>query len=408
MIGQSERLWDPSDPAFRADPYPFYDRLRTEAPVYRAPGGPLVISRYDDAVRVLRSNSCSRDVEANARIDESDEIAVRRRDRRGGAKTILNLDPPDHTRLRRLVSKAFTPNAVDRLRPRIETMVDAVLERAAARGEIELVDELAFPVPFQVISELLDMPTERAEELRAWSQALTLGLEPGATMEDLDAAEAAIMQLVPYLVTIIDARRSAPGDDLLSGLLAVEDDGDTLSPAELIAFVVLLYVAGHETTVNLIGNGTLALLRNPDQLARLRNDPTLDGAAIDELLRFDGPVQHTVRVPLEPIAFLGAHGETIVAEPGDTVLTVLGAANHDPQVFDDPHALRLDRHNAQRHLAFSTGIHYCLGASLARLEATIAIGRLIRRFDVVELAGEPHWRDRLTIRGVDRLPLRVS
>jgi cytochrome P450 len=408
MIREGQRLWDPADPAFRANPYPFYDRLRTEAPVYQAPGGPLVISRYDDVLRVLRSNAFSRDVEANARIDESDPIAVRRRDRRGGAKTILNLDPPDHTRLRRLVSKAFTPNAVDRLRPRIEAMVDAVLDRAAERGEIELVDELAFPVPFQVISELLDMPTERADELRSWSQALTLGLEPGATMEDLDAAEAAIMQLIPYLVAIIDARRSTPGDDLLSGLLAVEDDGDTLSPAELIAFVVLLYVAGHETTVNLIGNGTVALLRNPDELIRWRDDPRLDGAAIDELLRFDGPVQHTVRVPMEPVTFSGAHGETIVAEPGDTVLTVLGAANHDPQIFDEPHALRLGRPNAQRHLAFSTGIHYCLGASLAKLEATIAIGRLIRRFESIELAGEPHWRDRLTIRGVDRLPLRLS
>ena len=408
MIRESQRLWDPADPAFRANPYPFYDRLRTEAPVYQAPGGPLVISRYDDVLRVLRSNAFSRDVEANARIDESDPIAVRRRDRRGGAKTILNLDPPDHTRLRRLVSKAFTPNAVDRLRPRIEAMVDAVLDRAAERGEIELVDELAFPVPFQVISELLDMPTERADELRSWSQALTLGLEPGATMDDLDAAEAAIMQLIPYLVAIIDARRSTPGDDLLSGLLAVEDDGDTLSPAELIAFVVLLYVAGHETTVNLIGNGTVALLRNPDELIRWRDDPTLDGAAIDELLRFDGPVQHTVRVPMEPVTFTGAHGETIVAEPGDTVLTVLGAANHDPHIFDEPHALRLGRPNAQRHLAFSTGIHYCLGASLAKLEATIAIGRLIRRFESIELAGEPHWRDRLTIRGVDRLPLRLS
>ncbi|HZI45203.1 MAG TPA: cytochrome P450 [Ilumatobacter sp.] len=408
MIRESQRLWDPADPAFRANPYPFYDRLRTEAPVYQAPGGPLVISRYDDVLRVLRSNAFSRDVEANARIDESDPIAVRRRDRRGGAKTILNLDPPDHTRLRRLVSKAFTPSAVDRLRPRIEAMVDAVLDRAAERGEIELVDELAFPVPFQVISELLDMPTERADELRSWSQALTLGLEPGATMDDLDAAEAAIMQLIPYLVAIIDARRSTPGDDLLSGLLAVEDDGDTLSPAELIAFVVLLYVAGHETTVNLIGNGTVALLRNPDELIRWRDDPTLDGAAIDELLRFDGPVQHTVRVPMEPVTFTGAHGETIVAEPGDTVLTVLGAANHDPHIFDEPHALRLGRPNAQRHLAFSTGIHYCLGASLAKLEATIAIGRLIRRFESIELAGEPHWRDRLTIRGVDRLPLRLS
>ena len=408
MIRKSQRLWDPADPAFRANPYPFYDRLRTEAPIYQAPGGPLVISRYDDVLRVLRSNAFSRDVEANARIDESDPIAVRRRDRRGGAKTILNLDPPDHTRLRRLVSKAFTPSAVDRLRPRIEAMVDPVLDRAAERGEIELVDELAFPVPFQVISELLDMPTERADELRSWSQALTLGLEPGATMDDLDAAEAAIMQLIPYLVAIIDARRSKPGDDLLSGLLAVEDEGDTLSPAELIAFVVLLYVAGHETTVNLIGNGTVALLRNPDELIRWRDDPTLDGAAIDELLRFDGPVQHTVRVPMEPVTFTGAHGETIVAEPGDTVLTVLGAANHDPQIFDEPHALRLDRPNAQRHLAFSSGVHYCLGASLAKLEATIAIGRLIRRFESIELAGEPHWRDRLTIRGVDRLPLLVS
>lgn len=408
MIDSGERLWDPSDPAFRANPYPFYDRLRTEAPAYQAPGGPLVISRYDDVVRVLRSNAFSRDVEANAKFDENDVVERRRRERRGGAKTILNLDPPDHTRLRRLVSKAFTPSAVDRLRPRIEAMVDEVLDRAAVCGEIELVDELAFPVPFQVISELLDMPTERADELRSWSQALTLGLEPGATIDDLDAAEAAIMQLIPYLVTIIDARRAAPGDDLLSGLLAVEDDGDTLSPAELIAFVVLLYVAGHETTVNLIGNGTLALLRHPDELVRWRSDASLDNAAVDELLRFDGPVQHTVRVPMEPAIFLGAHGEPVVAEPGDTVLTVLGAANHDPSVFDDPHLLRLDRHNAQRHLAFSTGIHYCLGASLAKLEAATAIGRLIRRFDTIELAGEPHWRDRLTIRGVDRLPLRVS
>jgi cytochrome P450 len=226
-------------------------------------------------------------------------------------------------------------------------------------------------------------------------------------MDDLDHAEAAIMQLIPYLVEIIDARRAHPGDDLLSALLSVEDDGDTLSPAELIAFVVLLYVAGHETTVNLIGNGTLALLRNPDQLKLWQADPTLAGNAIDELLRYDGPVQHTVRVPMSPMSFTGADGQTIVAEPGDTVLTVLGAANHDPTVFDDPHALRLDRANASRHVAFSAGIHYCLGASLAKLEAGVAIGRLICRFPSIELVGEPHWRDRLTIRGVDRMLLRV-
>jgi cytochrome P450 len=407
-ITSGERLWDPSDPVFRADPYPFYDRLRSEAPAYRVPGGPLVVTRYDDVARVLRSSEVSRDIEANARIDESDAIAVRRRDRRSGAKTILNLDPPDHTRLRRLVSKAFTPSAIERLRPRVETMVDEVLDRAAGRGEIELVDELAFPIPFQVISELLAMPTERADELRAWSGALTLGLEPGATMADLDDAESALFQLVPYLVEIIEGRRRSPGDDVLSALLAVEDDGDTLSPAELISFVVLLYVAGHETTVNLIGNGTLALLRNRDELARWRADPSIAPNAIDELLRYDGPVQHTVRVPMAPITFAANGGDTVVAEPGDTVLTVLGAANHDPAMFDDPHSLRLDRHNANRHLAFSAGIHYCLGASLAKLEATVAIGSLIRRFPEIELVGDPHWRDRLTIRGVDRMHLRVG
>lgn len=404
----SERLWNPLDPAFRADPYPFYDRLRAEAPVYRVSPYQVVLTRYSDVFATLRSAEVSRDVEANALFDEHDEMVVRRRTRRrGSAKTILNLDPPDHTRLRRLVSKAFTPRAIEALRPRIEAMVDEALDRAAERGEIELIDELAFPVPFQVISELLDMPTDRADELRDWSQALTQALEPAATMADLDEAEAAVMQLVPYLVEIVEQRRRAPGDDLLSGLLAVEDEGDTLSPAELISFVVLLYVAGHETTVNLIGNGTLALLRHPDELALWRRDPSLDANAVDELLRFDGPVQHTVRVAMQPMRFEGADGEDVVVEPGQTMITVLGAANHDPAVFDDPHALRLRRENAGRHTAFSAGIHYCLGASLAKLEAGIAISRLIRRFDTIELAGEPHWRDRLTIRGVDRLPLSL-
>ena len=279
-------LWDPFDPAFRADPYPYYDRLRTEAPAYRAPGGPTVLTRYIYVFATLRSNEVSRDVEANAIVEPTDEVGLRRRERRrGGAKSILNLDPPDHTRLRRLVSKAFTPRQIELLRPGIEQMVDAALDDAADRGGIELIDDLAFPVPFQVISELLDMPTDRADDLRDWSQALTASLEPAATLTDLDAAEAAVLALVPYLIQVIEERRSAPGDDLLSALLAVEDDGDVLSFEELISFVVLLYVAGHETTVNLIGNGTLALLRHPDQLDRWRHDPSLDATAIDELLR---------------------------------------------------------------------------------------------------------------------------
>jgi cytochrome P450 len=401
-------VWNPADPDFRRDPHPFYDRLRTEAPACRLPWGAVVITRYDDVARTLRSNDFSRDVEAHA-LERDDPVARRRRDRRArGAKTILNLDPPDHTRLRRLVSKAFTPSAIERLRPSIQSMVDDVLDRADERGSMELIDELAFPVPFRVISELLDMPIERADELRDWSQAITAALEPTATLDDLDTAEAALAQLIPYLMTIIEQRRSSPGDDLLSALLAVEDAGERLSPAELISFVVLLYVAGHETTVNLIGNGVLALLRNRDQLVQWRDDPDLDDRAVDELLRFDGPVQHTVRVAMLPVSYAGAGGETVEVLPGETVLTVLGAANHDPAVFDDPHALRLDRSNANRHLAFGAGIHYCLGASLARLEASIAITTLIRRFPSLELVGEPTWRDRVTIRGVERLELDVG
>jgi cytochrome P450 len=405
----AETLWDPFDPEFRADPYPYYDRLRREAPAYLAPSGQMVLTRYADVFATLRSNEVSRDVDANAVIDPTDEVAMRRRNRRrGGAKTILNLDPPDHTRLRRLVSKAFTPGQIELLRPRIEQMVDDALDVAAAAGSIELIDDLAFPVPFQVISELLDMPTDRANELRDWSQSLTAGLEPAATMSELDAAEHSVLQLVPYLIEIIESRRSRPGDDLLSALLSVEDGGDTLSPEELISFVVLLYVAGHETTVNLIGNGTLALLRHPGQLERWRGDPALDATAVDELLRFDGPVQHTVRVAMQPTRFLDADGDAVVVEPGHTILTVLGAANRDPAVFDRPNQLQLDRPNAGRHTAFSAGIHYCLGASLAKLEATVAITRLIRRFERIELAADPHWRDRITIRGVDRMPLTLG
>ena len=399
-------VYNPFDPAFRADPYPFYDRLRSEAPAFDTGFGLVVLTRYADVGHALRSNDFSRDLEANATPRE-DPISQRRRQRASqGSKSILNLDPPDHTRLRRLVSKAFTPTAIEALRQRIETQVDEVLDRAAERGSMELVDELAFPVPFQVISDLLDIPNDRAEEMREWGQLLTAALEPTTTLETFDAAEEALGKMGPYLVDVVESRRRNLGSDVLSGLIVAEEEGDRLSTEELLSFVVLLYVAGHETTVNLIGNGMLALLRNPDQLDRWRHDPSLDANAIDELLRFDGPVQHTARVAMVPMSF-GEGAQRVDLEPGTTVLTVLGAANHDPAVFDDPHALRLDRPNANRHLAFAAGVHYCLGASLARLEATVAISRLIRRFDHIELVAEPTFRDRLTIRGVDHMDLSL-
>ncbi|MFT3854023.1 MAG: cytochrome P450 [Ilumatobacteraceae bacterium] len=400
-------VFNPFDPAFRADPYPFYAELREHDPVHASPLGFTVLTRYEDVARTLRGSEFSRDVEANATIGETDSARARRREqlrRRHesgeAAKTILNLDPPDHTRLRRLVSLAFTPSAIERLRPRVQQLVDDCLDRAADRGSIELVDELAFPVPFQVISDLLAMPTERSDDIRDWSQSLTAVLEPTADDTVIAEADAASAQLTAYLREVIAERREHLGDDVLSRLIVAEEDGDRLSPAELLSFVVLLYVAGHETTVNLIGNGTLALLCHPDELARWRDDPSLDGSAIDELLRYDGPVQQTVRIPMQEVRY----GDVTVA-PGTTVMTVLGAASHDPAVFDDPETLRLDRPNANRHLGFAAGIHYCLGASLAKLEATVAITTLIRRFPGLALAGEPTWRDRLTIRGVDHLPL---
>ncbi len=403
----SELLFNPFDPAFRANPYPFYDRLRTEAPVYPTPFGTFVLTRYEDIAFTLRSNDFSRDIEAHAAEPATDFAKQRRERAKLRTKSILNLDPPDHTRLRRIVTKAFTPSAIESLRPRIQQLVDDVLDVAAERGSMELVDELAFPVPFQVISDLLDMPTERAEELRSWSQHITASLEPTADESTLTRADEAIGQLLPYLVQIIEHRRTHLGDDLLSGLILAEESGDRLSIEELIAFVVLLYVAGHETTVNLIGNGTLALLREPAQLRRWHDDPSLDANAVDELLRFDGPVQLTVRVPLVPVTY--GTGDTAVEVPANTIVTtVLGAANHDPAMFDDPHTLRLDRPNANRHLAFAAGVHYCLGSSLAKLEAQIAIGSLVRRFPDMHLAGVPRWRDRLTIRGVDHLPIALA
>lgn len=403
-------VFNPFDPSFRANPHPFYDALRQDDPVHRAVGGLVVLTRYDDVASVLRSNDFSRDVEKSAKPLDTPVSQRQRQRRTTGTKSILNLDPPDHTRLRRLVSKSFTPSAIERLRPLVERFVDEALDVVERRvrdgGEMELIDDLAFPVPFLVISAMLGMPTERADELREWSRILTQTLEPTVTLDDLDAADRAFGGLIPFLTEVIAERRAAPGDDMLSQLIAAEEAGDTMSTPELITFVVLLYVAGHETTVNLIGNSVLALLHSPDQLAIARANG-LDSNAIDELLRFDGPVQHTVRIPLKPARFV-VDGRVVEVEPGERVLTSLGAASHDPSVFTDPHSLDLRRPNANKHLGFAAGIHYCLGSALAKLETQIAIESLLRRFSRIELASEPHWRDRLTIRGVDRLALAVG
>jgi cytochrome P450 len=398
--------YEPLNPAFRADPYPTYAWLREHDPIHMAEErGIRVLSRYHDIAKLLRAPDVSRNVDESAiDLTPGEQLERDARLARNVPKSLLQLDAPDHTRLRGLVSKAFTPRAVERLRPRVQQLVDDALNVVEDTGRIELIDAMAFPVPFAVISDLLDMPTDRSDELRDWAQAITLSLESSATADELIAAQAAVQSVLGFLVPVIEARRRNLGDDVLSALIAVEEDGERLSLPELISTVVLLYIAGHETTVNLIGNSALALAKNPDQRALWRErGPSLDSNAVDELLRYDGPVQQTIRVPMVDMEVSGG-----VLPARHRVLTLLGSANRDASVFDRPDELHLDREGAARQVAFAQGVHYCLGAALARLEGQVALGTMIRRYEHWDLAAEPHWRDRLTIRGVDRLELLLK
>jgi len=406
-VTDTQVFFNPLDPDVRANPYPHYAQLRAADPVHRSPFGLIVLTRYDDCAKVLRDARFSADMEANASTEQiglfGNQEQAEARDE-GFNESLLNLDPPKHTRVRGLAARAFTPKAIDAWRPRVVEMVDEILDGIDRDGGCDLVSTLAFPLPFQVISELLGMPTEERDQLRAWSQAITLTLEPLITAEDRAAATDAAAHMREFVEVVIDERRKAPReDDLLSALIAAEEEGERLSTNELVAMVLLLFVAGHETTVNLIGNGTRLMLEHPDVLARFRSDPSLDATTVDELLRMDGPVQFTARAVLEEVDF----GDDIV-EKGAVVMPVLGAANHDPMHFADPDTLLIDRPNAASHLAFGSGIHFCLGASLARLEGQLAIGRLLRRFPTLECAGEPEWAPRISLRGLAKLPLSVG
>jgi cytochrome P450 len=319
---------------------------------------------------------------------------------------ILNIDPPDHTRIRRLVSKAFTPRAVERIRARAGELVDEILDDLAGRGEpVDLVAELAFPLPFTVINEMLGMPGGAdALHLRELSHTITQALDPILIMQNGPAIVAAATEMRDVIGEAIAWKRTRTDDDLMMAMIRAEDEGDTLSDQELLENVMLLFLAGHETTVNLIGNGTNALLDHPDERARLAADPELTANAIEELLRWDSPVQFSRRIMLEPVEL---HGN--VFEPGDLVMTCLGAANRDPEKFG-PTADRLDlaRPDAREHVSFGSGVHHCLGAALARLEGQEAIGRLVRRFPNLERAGAPTHNTRIVLRGYDALPITLG
>ena len=381
-------------PEIRADPWPFFARLREAHPVHRRPSGDWLLTRYDDCSGVLADPRCSSNPAHEAKPSEGSPA------RREGSSLLLFLDPPDHTRLRRLVSKAFTPRRVEALRPRIAELVDSLLDEVAGERSFDVLAALGYPLPVIVICELMGVPKEDRNELKDWSTAASRLLDPDVEGDTLEQGLLGAMGLAGYFDSLFEERRKSPRDDLLSGLVAAEEEGDRLSADELRAITVLLFIAGHETTMNLIGNGTYALLQNPDQLALVRDDPDVGRTAIEELLRYDGPVHATARVPTEDIEV----GGTPIPK-GDRMIVALGAANRDPAQFPDPDRLDVTRPD-NRHLTFSHGIHFCLGASLARVEGQVAIPRLLQRFPDLQLAAEPSYREHLVLRGLTEL--RVS
>jgi cytochrome P450 len=398
-------LFNPFAPGFTDDPYPQYAALRAQAPVYPHPMGFWLLTGYEEVSWLLRADLSVED--RNVAVGPLTQL---REQLRGGEPepvtglSMLDRDPPDHSRLRRLVSKAFTPRSVQALRPRITALVDDLLDAAERRRRVDLVDALAFPLPFAVIAELLGTPPADHERIRKLSGMVVRSLEPVNDPAVVAAIAAADAELSAIAAEMIAWKRAHPAADLLTALINAEDDGDVLDDDELIAQTLLLYIAGHETTVNLIAGGTLALLRHPAQLALLRADPALVTNAVEELLRYDSPVQASRRITLEPVT---VGGTAIPA--GAFVLASLASANRDERFWgQDAAELRLSRENARQHVSFGAGPHHCLGASLARLEAAIAIGRLTTRFPDLTLDGEVTWNGRINLRGPARLPVAVG
>lgn len=393
--------FDPWDESHRNDPKPLYAEMRETAPVYRGIGPQTrrsfwFLTRHDDVVDNLRHPLLGREVgklpdgvreQHKFEVDETLEVVDRH---------VLNLDPPDHTRLRRLVSQAFTSRRIKDLEPRIRALTTSLLDDLNDGND--LIAKLALPVPITVIAELLGVPIDDQTEFRNLVDRM---LRPSSEEDAMSAG----LEFLQYINEVIDRRRADPGDDLLSALIHLEDDGDTLNHSELLSMVQLLLIAGHETTVNLIGNGTVELLRHPSEKARLVNDPGLLPSAIEEMLRFNGPVETTFpRVVYEDMKIGG-----VEIPQGDLVIPVLMAANNDPTQFPEPERFDITR-DPNRHIAFGSGIHYCLGAPLARLEASIVFDSLLDRFPDIDFAldeDDLEWNEGFFLRGVKRLPVAI-
>jgi cytochrome P450 len=386
------------------NPYPIYSVIRTVSPVLEVPvpgytgPGMWMLTRYRDVHAVLRDPHFSVErIRAPLVRDNLDRLPEFLRQSTQGLRSMLIMDPPDHTRVRKLVNRAFTPKRIAALHGHIEGIVRELADEAQAKGTFDLIHDLAEPLPAIVIAELLGVPASDHRQFREWSSAMIAGFATPSA-EGRAAAAAASRSLFGYLADTIAARRREPRDDLISAMIEAQEEREALTDAELLATSNLLLLAGHETTTNLIGNGTLALLREPDQWQRLCAEPALLPSALEELLRFDGPVQATLRVALEDVEI---DGHAIPA--GALVLVSIGAANHDPAVFEQPDQLDLAR-DPNPHLAFGFGTHFCLGAPLARLEARLAFEALAQRFPGLALVDErPIYRPNPVLRGLVRL-----
>ena len=394
-------LFNPLAPEFIANPYPYYQRLRETDPMHLTPLGFYVASRHADIATVLRDKRFGKDFAGRMSRRHGPEI-LEEPVYRSMRHWMLQQDPPDHTRLRGLVVRAFTARRVEDMRPRIQEIVDGIIDRVEARGRMDLIADFAFRLPVTVICDMLGIPAEDRELFFTSSRTGGRLLDPvPLSRAEIEQHNASNLAAAEYFHRLFELRRRQPGEDLTTQLVQAEEHGSKLSNEELTANVILLFGAGHETTVNLIGNGLLALHRNPDQLKLLREDPSLTAGTVEELLRYDSSVQVTGRTTLEDVDEIGG----IALAKGQSVICLLGSANRDPAVYADPDQLDITRADV-RPLSFGGGIHYCLGAQLARLEGEIAIATLLRRLPGLQLDDPEHpdWRQTFVLRGLNTLP----
>jgi cytochrome P450 len=393
--------FDPFEPGFVESPYGQYARLRAHDPVHWSDllQG-WVLTRHDDVVALLRDPDISVELDNARPSGVVDQQRERQASTGRSSDTVVLRDDPDHNRLRKLLQRPFGPRPVEAMRAMVTERVDGSMADLAGRGGMDVIGDFAYPLPVAVFNEMLGLPAEDTPQVRTWIAAVARILDPVIDDEEHARCNALMNEMYDYLHTQIEAKRRAPADDVLTALVQAEEDGDRLTRDELVAQVVTLYVAGHEPTMSLIGNGLLALLRHPAQLALLRSRPELLPNAVNELLRYDGPNQFVRRIAVEPYTI----DDTTIA-PGDVIYAAVGAANRDPARWDDADAVHVDRPDAAHHVQFGSGIHHCVGAHLACLQAEVALGALLFRLDDVALAGEPRWSERMVIRGLQYLPI---